>query len=90
MLRQQLPETTAFDKKMFDFGPLHQIANGVVASDVTQEMFTELAIMNRCSALIYMDSGFSILLRTKLDDANALRLRPSFTRRAVMKLAASI
>ncbi|MCK1642996.1 hypothetical protein IVA95_36915 [Bradyrhizobium sp. 157] len=79
-------------------GPLHQfeanttgqvtqdgIRGGTVAEQITLDMFVELDLMQRCQALMYMDSGFSILARTKLDQSHQLRLQPNRINRLITR-----
>jgi len=79
-------------------GPLHQfeaeaascisqqaIRGGTVAEQITLDMFVELDLMQRCRALIYMDSGFSLLARTALDQSHQLRLKPNFVNRLIIR-----
>ena len=80
-------------------GPLHQfeantagqvtqdgIRGGTVPEQITRDMFVELDLMQRCEALMYMDSGFSILARTKLDQSHQLRLQPNRINRLVTRV----
>jgi hypothetical protein len=79
-------------------GPLHQfeagiagqvtqdgIRGGSVPEKITLDMFVELDLMQRCQGLMYMDSGFSILARTKLDQSHQLRLQPNRINRLVTR-----
>lgn len=79
-------------------GPLHQfetnaagevtqqgIRGGTVPEQITRDMFVELDLMQRCQALMYMDSGFSILAKIKLDQGHQLRLQPSRINRFVAR-----
>ena len=71
-------------------GPLHQVADKTVAEAVTHEMLVELELMNRCFGLLYMDSGFSIMARTRLNDSHQVRLKPSLTNRIISKVMARL
>jgi hypothetical protein len=71
-------------------GPLHQANGGTVSDKITRDMFIELELMNRCYGLLYMDSGFSIMARTLLDEAKIVRLRPSLTNRVIAKIIARL
>jgi hypothetical protein len=80
-------------------GPLHQltantinftaqggIRSGNIPEEITREMFVDLELMQRCDGLVYMDSGFSLISRSKLDESRVSRLRPSFVNRAISKI----
>ena len=79
-MRQVLPNLVVQSKRLLGpgEGPLHQldanriqhsdhggIRNQGIAADITREMFVELELMRRCDGLVYMDSGFSLLLENK-------------------------
>lgn len=79
-------------------GPLHQfmdktagqvmqdgIRGGSVPEQITRDMFVELDLMQRCHALMYMDSGFSILAKAKLDQSHQLRLQPNRINRLITR-----
>lgn len=79
-------------------GPLHQfeadaanavsqqaIRGGTVPEQITLDMFVELDLMQRCQALIYMDSGFSLLARTALAPSHQLRLKPDLANRLITR-----
>jgi hypothetical protein len=51
-------------------------------------MFVELELMRRCSALIFMDSGFSLLTRSSLDENYLVRLKPPFINRLICRMMA--
>jgi hypothetical protein len=70
-------------------GPLHQTNQGVVSEVTTHEMFIDLALMNRCDGLIFMDSGFSILSRLRLPESHQLRIRPSYLNRLILRAFSS-
>lgn len=91
-MRQVLPSLVVRPKRLLDRGegPLHQIdPNGIqhsehggihnsgVAEDITREMFVELELMRRCDGLVYMDSGFSLFSRLRLDENRVSLLKPA-------------
>ena len=99
-IRQFLPNLVVRPKLLPEKGegPLHQfetetadravpdgIRGGTVAEQITLDMFVELELMQRCQALMYMDSGFSILARAKLDQSHQLRLQPNRTNRLITR-----
>jgi Nodulation protein Z (NodZ) len=89
MLRQYLPTLVACPKHFLEkgAGPLHQFRRGQqIAEEITRDMFVELELMRRCEGLVYMDSGFSIMTRTKLDGTRIRRLKPGLVNRSILKL----
>ncbi|WFU18775.1 nodulation protein NodZ [Bradyrhizobium sp. CB3481] len=96
-LREFLPNLVVRPKVLPEKGdgPLHQFEAkpvgqngtriGTVPEQVTLDMFVELDLMQRCQALMYMDSGFSILARTMLEQSRQLRLQPSRTNRLIVR-----
>lgn len=99
-LRQFLPDLVVRPKLLPEKGdgPLHQfeanaadqttegaIRGGTVREQITLDMFIELDLMQRCQALMYMDSGFSILARTSLDQSHQLRLLPNRINRLIAR-----
>lgn len=99
-LRQFLPNLIVRPKLLPEKGdgPLHQfeasaaeqapqegIRGGTVREQITLDMFVELELMQRCRALMYMDSGFSILARTSLDQSHQLRLQPNRINRLIAR-----
>jgi hypothetical protein len=99
-LRQFLPNLVVRPKLLPEKGdgPLHQfeakaadqtvqdgIRGGTVSEQITRDMFVELDLMQRCQALMYMDSGFSILARTSLDQSHQLRLQPTRISRLIAR-----
>lgn len=71
-------------------GPLHSITqtNNVpvpVNERITFDMMIELELMRRCSALVCMDSNFSMLSRLLLNDDHVDFLRPTLPNRLVLK-----
>jgi hypothetical protein len=99
-MREVLPSVVAKPKRLIvqGEGPLHQISaasvrqdgneirSGTISDDVTFEMFVELELMRRCSGLIFMDSGFSLLSKTSLDVNRLIRLKPTLTNRLILKV----
>jgi hypothetical protein len=99
-MSEVLPTTVVLPKRLMGRGggPLHQFdaesvrhtAHGVragnVADRITREMFIELELMQRCAGLLYMDSGFSILSRIRLDDQRIFRLQPSLLNRNITRI----
>ena len=51
-----------------------------------EDMFTELALLQRCSGLICLPSQFTVLARAALPDDRLSMLRPSLISRVVVKL----
>jgi hypothetical protein len=101
MMKEILPNLVACPKRLLNRGegPLHQfdagavrhsenggVRGGTIANEITNEMFVELELMRRCAALIYMDSGFSIVSRIMLDDSRLVPLTPNFVNRFVPKI----
>jgi hypothetical protein len=100
MMREVLPTVVAKPKRLVEKGqgPLHQvnasvvhqdsndIRSGTVLDDITFDMFVEIELMRRCSALIYMDSGFSLLARVGLEEGRAIRLKPTFVNRVISRI----
>ena len=98
-MRQLLPNLVVLPKLLpaKGEGPLHQfdaetastsqegIRGGTVAEQITLDMFVELDLMQRCQALIYMDSGFSLLARTALEQSHQLRLKPNLANRLITR-----
>lgn len=101
VMREALPSVVARPKELLGdgAGPLHQfradavqygeqdsIRGGTISERITRDMFIELELMRRCSALLYMDSGFSLLARINLDDGKVCRLRPSLANRSITRI----
>ena len=99
-MRQFLPNLVVRPKIIPEKGegPLHQfragaadsvtqqgIRGGTVPSRITLDMFVELELMQRCQALMYMDSGFSVLARSKLERSHQFRLQPSRANRLITR-----
>lgn len=99
-MRQFLPNLVVRPKRLpgKGEGPLHQfeaetadsvsqqgIRGGTVPEQITLDMFVELDLMQRCQALIYMDSGFSLLARTALEQSHQLRLKPNLANRLITR-----
>jgi hypothetical protein len=86
-MREVIPNIVVPEKSMRldGRGPLHQKSEGVVSEQATREMLVDLELMNRCSALAFMDSGFSIMLRTRLSEDVQLRIRPFFLNRLIVR-----
>lgn len=91
-LRAYLPDLVVPQKIFLDpgTGPLHAISqhdNAVVPVNerITFDMMLELELMRRCSALVCMDSNFSILSRIELDNDHIDFLRPTLLNRLVLK-----
>jgi hypothetical protein len=74
-----------FEAKAVDHVAQNGIRAGTVPEQITLDMFVELDLMQRCQALMYMDSGFSILARTRLEQSHQLRLQPSRTNRLIVR-----
>lgn len=73
-------------------GPLHAIsiedgAAKPIASQVTFDMMVELCLMRKCSALVCMQSNFSILSRIELEEGKIHILRPPLINRLIQKAA---
>ena len=99
-MRRSLPNLVVLPKHLpgKGEGPLHQfdaaatrftaqdgIRGATVAEQTTFEMFVELDLMQRCQALIFMDSGFSLLARTALEPSHQLRLKPNLANRLIAR-----
>jgi hypothetical protein len=101
MMREFLPTVVAKPKREVKRGegPLHQInaasvrqdssgiRGGTISDDIVFDMFVELELMRRCSGLVFMDSGFSLLARTSMDENRLIRLKPSLTNRLISRIA---
>ncbi len=98
-MREVLPTVVAKPKRQVKRGegPLHQIdsacvdqgggvRSGTISDDIVFDMFVELELMRRCSGLIFMDSGFSLLARISLDESRLIRLRPSSLNRLILRI----
>jgi len=101
-MREVLPALVVRPKQLLarGQGPLHQfdrltahcdsnggVRGGAVSNEITRQMFVELELMQRCSGLVYMDSGFSILSRIKLEDGCVSRLFPNRVNMFIGKVA---
>lgn len=91
-LRALLPDLVVPPKAFLEAGsgPLHAVSRdgsaiGPVAERITFDMMLELELMRRCSALICMDSSFSLISRMELDDDRIDFLRPTLLNRLVLK-----
>jgi hypothetical protein len=102
-MREALPSIVVLPKQLLGggTGPLHQfradavqygehdsIKSGTISENITRDMFVELELMRRCSALLYMDSGFSLLARISLDENRVSRLRPNLANRSITRIMA--
>jgi len=99
IMREVLPTVVAIPKRQIKRGegPLHQIdaapvrqdskavRSGTISDDIVFDMFVELELMRRCSGLVFMDSGFSLLARTSLDVNRLVRLRPTLINRLIAR-----
>ena len=74
-----------FDAEAVRHSTLGGIRSGNISEDITRDMFVELELMRRCEGLVYMDSGFSLPLRIKLDKSRVSRLKPNLLNRAIAK-----
>ena len=105
IMREVLPSVVVLPKQLLGdgSGPLHQfrsdavqygeqdsIKSGIISERITREMFLELELMRRCGALLYMDSGFSVLTRMSLDESKVSRLRPNFANRSIARIMSRI
>jgi hypothetical protein len=94
IMREVLPSVVAKPKREVKRGegPLHQvnasarqdgsgIRSGTISDEIVFDMFVELDLMRRCSGLVFMDSGFSLLARVSLDENRLIRLRPTLMNR---------
>jgi Nodulation protein Z (NodZ) len=100
IMREVLPTVVAKPKREVKRGegPLHQInaasvrsdsdgvRSGTISDDITFDMFVELELMRRCSGLVFMDSGFSLLTRTSLDENRLIRLKPTLINRLISRI----
>jgi Nodulation protein Z (NodZ) len=99
-MREVLPTLAVRPKRLLapGNGPLHQFASaegrqtqsggvrgGAVPHEITRDMFAELELMGRCSGLVYMDSGFSILSRIRLEKNRQIRLGPTMVNKFLTK-----
>lgn len=99
-VKEFLPDLVTLPKLLLGdgAGPLHQVhsvvetANNALQSGtllgdtIANEMFIELDLLRRCKGLICMASGFSLLTRLELDEANVVKLRPTRINRLVLRL----
>jgi hypothetical protein len=91
---QQLVPDVVIPPKFFleaNSGPLHSIKINQSESDakisrISFEMAMEMELMRRCSALICMDSGFSIFSKALLDADRKVLLRPLLANKIVEKV----
>jgi hypothetical protein len=101
LMREVLPNLVTWPKQLLKQGegPLHQLRvpageqsaaaggyGGTISDEITRDMFVELELMKRCDGLVYMDSGFSLIARLKLDDNRLHRLKPNFVNETIAKL----
>jgi hypothetical protein len=100
LMREVLPGVVAIPKRQIKRGegPLHQInatavrqdgkdiRSGTISDDIVFDMFVELELMRRCAGLVFMDSGFSLLARTSLDENCLVRLRPTLINRLIVRI----
>jgi hypothetical protein len=100
VIREFLPTVVAKPKREVKRGegPLHQInaasvrhdsngiRSGTISDDIVFDMFVELELMRRCSGLVFMDSGFSLLTRTSLDENRLIRLKPTLINRLISRI----
>lgn len=101
VMREALPTLVVCHKTLLKQGdgPLHQfdanaigysanggVRGGAISNSITREMFVELELMRRCDALLYMDSGFSILSRISLDNSRLSLLVPNIVNRYIIKI----
>ena len=100
LMREVLPTVVAKPKRDVKRGqgPLHQInaafmrqnsngiRSGTISDDIVFDMFVELELMRRCSGLVFMDSGFSLLTRTSLDENRLIRLKPTLINRLISRV----
>lgn len=100
IMREVLPTVVAKPKREVrkGEGPLHQISaasvrqdsggirGGTISDDIVFDMFVELELMRRCSGLVFMDSGFSLLARTSLDENRLVRLKPTLINRLISRM----
>jgi hypothetical protein len=101
LMREALPDLVTWPKQLFKQGegPLHQLRvpagehsaaaavdGGAISDEITRDMFVELELMKRCEGLVYMDSGFSLMARLKLDDSHLHRLKPNFVNEFITKV----
>lgn len=99
-MKEFLPDLVTLPKLLLGegAGPLHQVQSVVVTESdaiksgallgdtIANEMFIELDLLRRCKGLICMASGFSLISRLELDEANIVSLRPTRTNRLVLRL----
>ena len=104
VLREFLPSIVERSKRLppRGDGPLHQLdaksvahdAVGVrsagIADDITRDMFVELELMRRCSALLYMNSGFSLINRFELDASRVFVLEPGLANQTIVKIVSRL
>jgi Nodulation protein Z (NodZ) len=100
MMSEFLPTVVAKPKRGVKRGegPLHQIAagsvredgrgirGGTISDDIVFDMFVELELMRRCSGLVFMDSGFSLLARAGLSENSQMRLKPNLVNRVISRM----
>ena len=89
-----MPGTVVLDKIFLNpnAGPLHSLPSDNNQTSRTRqeaiyfEMAVEMELMRRCSALVCMDSGFSILSKAIIDDRNIKILKPTLINRIIERL----
>lgn len=104
-MRQALPSLVVRPKRLLGKGegPLHQfdleavrisaqggVRSGTISDEITRDMFVELELMRRCEGLVYMDSGFSLFSRIKLDESRVVHLEPNLINRFITKVMARL
>jgi hypothetical protein len=100
LLRAYLPDLQAFEvpPRESNAGPLHQVVpvevagrsdalqSTIVDVETTWQMMLELTVMRSAAGLVYMDSGFSAVVRNELDPARVFVLQPSAVNKLIVKV----
>ncbi|WP_428387801.1 nodulation protein NodZ [Mucisphaera sp.] len=92
-LSRELPDLIRFDSNLLPagLGPLHQIdsRSHLVKNTqtTTDDMFTELALLRRCQAVVCIPSQFTLLTRNELPTHQTVSLQTTLINRAITKLA---
>lgn len=97
-LRKELPDTVHYESSLLPAGkgPLHQIAtphssvDSCNGSNVVEDMFTELEILQRCHRLVCIPSQFTIFRRAGLPPERIKMLLPPKVNRLVARFAAKV
>jgi hypothetical protein len=89
-MREVIPSILTLPKALSTMGsgPLHALKSAdvsVVDRNITDEMFIELELLRRSKAMVYMDSGFTLLQQLELAPHAQHRLKPTLANRLILK-----